>query len=60
MTVVDNWIPTTVRLPVAGQRVQWMAPSGQVISGEKGPGALWLEDGVYVYYTPLFWKPDDT
>lgn len=58
MTLVDKWIPVSVRLPKDGERVQWMAPGGEVVSGKKGPGKLWFEGGMYIYYEPLFWKPE--
>lgn len=52
-----GWIPTTLARPNKGQSVEWIAPSG----GEPQPGTyqgVWmLPSGMYVYYTPVMWRP---
>lgn len=58
MSVIDKWIPTSQRHPKEGDKVQWISPEGYVVTGTKGPDRLWFVDGIYVYYEPMFWKPE--
>lgn len=62
----DRWVPTRAgsspagEFPAEGRRVDWIAPSGEVVrGGTYGPGRLWFLPGgqVYVYYVPPFWRP---
>lgn len=52
------WTKPENRLPDKGSRVKWMSPSGQVVTGHYE--GVWLRDnGMYVYYRPVFWQPCD-
>jgi hypothetical protein len=56
-----EWIPTagaTGRFPEHGQRVDWMAPSGEQVDGGRFDRGMWFlpGGGMYVYYTPSFWR----
>ena len=47
-------------LPEDGRRIDWIAPDGTEIRGGNRHGRLWfLPDGMYVYYTPSFWRYAD-
>lgn len=55
-----RWVPTNEGRPRPGQRVDWIAPSGeQVDGGSYQGGAVWYppDSPVCVYYTPAFWRP---
>jgi len=65
MTGDDDWIPTAVRKPRPDQRVDWLAPSGCLVSGGTYRSGLWFfpaENPMYAYSTPVFrtavfWRP---
>lgn len=66
----STWIPVaSMCLPERGQRVDWLAPSGELVEGG-AYGGVWLLPGgayegvwllpggeMYVYYVPVFWRP---
>ena len=53
-----QWIPTALRGPVNGQRVEWLCPN----TGDVVAGSIWIMEGsgMYVYYAPAFWRARDT
>jgi hypothetical protein len=56
----DRWEPTRDSTPTeVGERVDWIAPSGEVVLGGRYERGLWFLPGgrMYVYYTPTFWRP---
>ena len=42
--------------PAAGEPVQWLAPSGDIVAGIYD-GAWLLRDGTPIDYTPAYWAP---
>jgi hypothetical protein len=64
MATEERWFPTDCdnpdeRRPKRGQKIDWIAPNGEVVKGGTFEGgAVWmLPEGLYVYYTPPFWRP---
>lgn len=56
-TTESKWTPVSQALPDEGAKIEWIAPSGDVVKGTKGPGGIWfLMDGFYVYYRPVMWR----
>lgn len=46
--------------PTEPQKVDWIAPDGDVIrGGEYAGGIIWLlpDSDTYIYYDPVFWRP---
>lgn len=53
----DRWTATRDALPDEGRLVDWMQSDAQFVDGGKRRGGLWfLPGGMYVYYTPKFWR----
>lgn len=54
----SNYFRTADILPEPGEVVETVSPGGlnQVLRFSDG---LWFfpDDGMYVYYTPMFWRP---
>jgi len=45
------------QLPDNNTKVDWIAPGGvKVLGGTYRNGFWFLPEGVYVYYTPVFWR----
>jgi hypothetical protein len=55
--VMNPWIPPETRLPERGQRIDWLAPDGELVERGMYDG-VWLlpNSGMYIYYTPIFWR----
>lgn len=56
----NDWIRTQDRRPEPNQTVDWISPGGErVLGGKYAGGAVWFPPGseMYVYYTPMFWRP---
>lgn len=52
----EGWHPTS-ELPPEGVRVDWMTSTGDIVYNGFRRGQLWFtEGGMYVYYTPGFWR----
>lgn len=52
----QNWTATSNQLPMRGQKVEWIAPSGEVCEGIYDHVWLLKGSGMHVYYTPAFWR----
>lgn len=54
-----SWIPTAQRLPEKNQKVEWISPGGLQDRGTFLGGLIWMPEGstMYVYYTPVMWRP---
>jgi hypothetical protein len=53
----NHWTPPSREMPVQGRVIDWMDSGGNIVYGGFVRGRLWfLPDGVYVYYTPTFWR----
>lgn len=54
-----DWIRTDPNhLPPRGAKVDWLEPSGAVVTGGTYEG-VWILPGpgaMYVYYTPPYWR----
>ena len=57
MTYKTQWIPSTSELPKIGEKVDWIGPGGDEVTGGEFRGVWILPEGVYLYYTPPFWRP---
>lgn len=55
----ETWTNTSLMRPHRGQRVDWIAPDGRQIDGGTFNGVWNLpgEPSMYVYYTPIMWRP---
>jgi hypothetical protein len=54
----EKWTPTSSSMPNSGKKVDWMDSQGNIVMGGSVSGKLWFlpENGMYVYYTPQFWR----
>ena len=51
------WYTLAQKLPEHGQKIDWIAPDGTEVTGGQFLGVWMLPEGMYVYYTPAFWRP---
>lgn len=58
-TKTEHWNATNRILPERGQRVDWLQGDGEIVQGGTHQGVWLLPDGMYVYYTPQFWRPNE-
>ncbi len=58
MASETKWNPVESIKPEIGRKVDWIAPSGDVVKGGTRNGKLWFLPGgeMYVYYTPTHWR----
>lgn len=55
---LKNWIPTQNKLPENGVTVEAMDSAGHVQDLKRDGNLWWFPDGsMYVYFTPMMWKP---
>jgi len=52
-----GWTPPEKALPEKGQAVVWIPPGGGTPVTGTYQGVWLMDNGVYVYYTPLMWAP---
>lgn len=58
VTEHSDFIPVKVRLPAEGERIDWITPGGDQINDCRYErGLWWILENLYVYYTPLSWRP---
>lgn len=54
------WYKPEDKEPSNGQVVDWLDSTGYQITGGKFNNGLWLLPcGVYIYYMPTFWRPNN-
>jgi hypothetical protein len=53
-----SYTPTADARPPKNVPIEWIAPDGRVQRGHYHGGAVWFPEGsgVYIYYTPTFWR----
>lgn len=54
----ENWINPHNEMPRKNVPIQWMDSSGRLTKG-KYIGVWMVDNGMYIYHTPTFWKYDE-
>lgn len=54
----QSWTPLGTAKPEINRPIEWITPSGEVVRGKFAGGLVWFPEGsgMYIYYTPTFWR----